>query len=315
MASAEGLSRASLAPQDVGAGLGVGALRRLSALFALPVIIGLLALQALDAVPSPAGLAAAMPEPDRDRLSPATAEAGAAAPLDRLLARELVLSAYSGVSYTHDSVVSIESPDGTFTELDDVSWNGEPFRNPIYYGMRAGGWLGGLPFGGVIDFTHAKALAQLDNMVTVRRYAKGSLALPNETRERLRDVYSKLEFSHGHNILMATGLYRLPLASARLSPYVGLGLGTSVPHVEIQRAGSETRTYGYQTVGPAGQVLLGLEVRLATTSVFVEYKFSASHYAPSLAEPAGGRLVAQLLTHHLIGGFSIRTGGPARLAR
>ena len=85
----------------------------------------------------------------------------------------------------------------------------------------------------------------------------------------------KLEFSHGHNMLMLTGLVRLPGIGPRLSPYAGLGGGVLLPHTEVELAqGNHPRTYEYNYAGPTGQALVGLEIRLSRMSFFVEYKFT-----------------------------------------
>ncbi|MEL6748213.1 MAG: hypothetical protein AAFO79_10430 [Pseudomonadota bacterium] len=226
-------------------------------------------------------------------------------PTDGILARESVLGAYSGVAYTHPSDTLEERPGAGTLALDDVEWIGLPYRNPIYYGARVAHWFQGLPVGGMVDFIHAKAVARNDQTVTVRERDVQGTTVP-ERSATLEQVYDKLEFSHGHNLLMLTGLVRLPFATARLSPYVGAGVGGSIPHVEIQRAGTEARTYGYQLSGWAAQGLVGVELRLQGNSVFIEYKFSFSPYRPALKDGQGGTLSTDLATHHAVGGFNLR---------
>lgn len=51
-----------------------------------------------------------------------------------------------------------------------------------------------------------------------------------------------------------------------------------VPAFEIFPKTDPSRTYEYQYTGPAGQALFGLEFRLPTGSVFIEYKFTSSDY-------------------------------------
>ena len=70
----------------------------------------------------------------------------------------------------------------------------------------------------------------------------------------------KLEFSHGHNMLTLNGLYRLPARIGRISPYLGVGAGISIPHSEIQFREDLTRTYEYQYTGPAFQALFGSKI-------------------------------------------------------
>jgi hypothetical protein len=88
------------------------------------------------------------------------------------------------------------------------------------------------------------------------------------------------------------------------------------------------RTYEYQYTGPNVQGLAGLEVRLRTGSVFIEYKFTDADYAAPVThtdgwwlpldlyrqfsrwwsgtEPPGGWAGARLTSHQLVGGFLVR---------
>ncbi len=76
-------------------------------------------------------------------------------------------------------------------------------------------------------------------------------------------------------MLLFNGLVRLPGIGARISPYAGAGVGASLPHTEVELTnGGHPRTYEYNYAGPATQALLGVEIRLARVSFFVEYKFT-----------------------------------------
>ncbi len=94
---------------------------------------------------------------------------------------------------------------------------------------------------------------------------------------KVGDYFDKLEWTHGHNMLTLNGLIRLPSLGI-ISPYFGAGAGLSFPHSEIHLKSDASRTYEYQYTGPVGQALFGLEFRLKTGSVFVEYKFTAADY-------------------------------------
>ena len=247
--------------------------------------------------------AAAMPaeEPNAVRSETPMAPAADAA---RILAGEIQLGAYAGTSNTHASDVTVIRRDGEQTSLEAVRWYEESFRNPIYYGLRIVGWPRGIPVGGMVDYLHAKAVSDPTQQVMIRhRAADGT---ETNTQGPLGQAFPKLEFSHGHNLLLLTGLYRLPFGSARVSPYLGLGAGGSVPHVEVQEAGQAERTYEYQLSGFAAQGLFGLELRLARTSLFIEYKMTFAPYRPDLKDKKGGHLATDLLTHHLVSGLTLR---------
>ena len=172
--------------------------------------------------------------------------------------------------------------------IDPVHWYTDPFHNPIYYGVRIVRW--GDSFGTMVDFIHSKAIARARR--GSRRSPAPSTASRCRERARIHDVVPKFEFSHGHNMLMFTGLVRLPGIGARISPYTGLGAGVLLPHTEVGLAapGHHPRTYEYNYAGPAAQALFGLEFRLSRMSFFVEYKFTWA--ALRRAAVAGGRKLA-----------------------
>jgi hypothetical protein len=261
-----------------------------------------------------------------DGSKPASAN-GTASPSSAIAppGRELMFAGYSGVPYTYPSDVSIVKPGQHDFTVKDVPWDGKPFVNPIYYGARIVRYGDGR-VGSMLDFTHSKALARLDEDATFTGTLNGA---PAPERAKLRDIFRKLEASHGHNMLTLNGLLRLPSFTPWLQPYVGLGGGVSLPHSEVQFAGNEKRTYEYQYAGPVGQALFGIELRTARVSYFIEYKFTYAPYEMPLteregawlpldlwsqfknwlsgAEPPGGRLTTTLASHQGIFGLGIRS--------
>ncbi len=162
--------------------------------------------------------------------------------------QQFQISAYGGYQGASHSGVTTTDGD-SFT----AGWEGNPFQFPVYYGIRGTWWLDdiGLPNTGLsIDFAHAKV------------YADGATLSTSD--------YSVLEFTDGLNLLTVNALYKFWPESA-LRPYVGAGVGITIPHVEVQRESGET--FGYQYGGPAIQAQLGLEYRFNENwSVFAEYK-------------------------------------------
>ncbi|MEL7089164.1 MAG: hypothetical protein AAGL98_12100, partial [Planctomycetota bacterium] len=154
-----------------------------------------------------------------------------------------------------------------------------------------------------------------------------------DTTKKLGDVFRRLEFSHGHNMLTINGLFRLADITPRLSPYVGIGAGINLPHAEM-RLHTGKRTYEYQYAGPVGQALIGIEFRVPRMSYFLEYKFSYAFYDVPLsnldgteiglfadlyrqavnwwsgAPPPGGDLQTRLVSHQAIGGLGFRIATP-----
>jgi lipid A oxidase len=245
------------------------------------------------------------------------------------LGRETVIAAFSGAPYNYPSAARVVNPAAqaaTDFTLDPVNWYTDPFKSPIYYGARVAQWFAGGKTGAGVDFIHSKAIAPLDEETNFSGTLDGR---PLPPRARIRDIASKFEFSHGHNMLLLNGLLRLPSIGPRVSPYVGVGGGVLLPHTEFQLANnSRPRTYEYNYAGPAGQALLGVEIRLAKLSFFVEYKFTYADYEAPLSEvegswlpldiirqvkrwfageqPPGGHIETQVVSHQVVSGLAVR---------
>lgn len=259
-------------------------------------------------------------EPSRAERSDASGDASI------LPGKETVVGAFAGAPYTYPSVVRIEKPGVVDMTIDPVNWFTDPFHNPIYYGARVARWFTGGKTGMMVDFIHSKAIAELGDEASFTGAIDGK---PLPPRARIEDVVRKMEFSHGHNMLLFNGLLRLPGIGPRLSPYAGAGAGVLLPHTEVEfAADNHPRTYEYNYAGPAAQALLGVEVRLARMSFFVEYKFTWGHYAAPLSQmdgswlfvdiwrqisrwfagepPAGGHIATEIVSHQVVSGLAVR---------
>lgn len=245
---------------------------------------------------------------------------------------ETLVAAYGGVTHTHASDVKFEKPGQTNLTAKDVEWIGRPFKSPIYYGLRAMRWPEASRFGGMLDFTHAKAISVREQSVTFQGTRDGR---PADRTAKIGDTFRHLEFSHGHNMLTVNGLARLGSITPWLMPYVGAGAGVSLPHTEVQFLDEPRRTYEYQITGAVGQAVAGIEIRLPRVSILVEYKFSLAPYWVPLSgrdgskgnafldywvqlrrlftgeAPQDGTLTTNLFSHHLIVGVGYRHEGAA----
>src|SRR5690606_20855157 len=93
----------------------------------------------------------------------------------------------------------------------DAEWSGKSFEAPPYWGVRGTWWIDRFPQWGLsVDFTHAKVYA-----------TAGTLDAAGWTR---------LEFTDGLNILTVNALRRFE-GFGRFEPYLGAGVGVSIPHV------------------------------------------------------------------------------------
>jgi hypothetical protein len=198
-------------------------------------------------------------------------------------ARETVASGYLSAPYYHRSDLQLNRPNGTDLTIKKMGWDGDTFYFPIDGGARVIRWAG--PMGTMIDFMHSKAISRLGKGAHGRKIKNGSVedvetagtlkGEPAPSPLHLTDLFDRLEFTHGHNVLYLSGLVRLAPITPRIRPYFGVGFGAAVPHVEAWFAGEppEKRTNEYQYAGPAVQFLAGLELRIGRASYYVEYKF------------------------------------------
>jgi len=219
---------------------------------------------------------------------------------------EFQIGIYGGWNDSFDSDVNVTQPDGTNLEFGDISWDGVSFESPPYYGIRGTYWFNSRPnWGLMLDYTHAKVKAEASETVAV----KGTLAgAPFNGTVKTGSFFDILEFTDGLNLLLLNGVYRIP--RGHWVPYVGLGVGISVPHVEYRRFDQSFRTFEYQLAGVAAQALVGAEYMFTDRlSVFGEYKISFSQNDADLK--GGGSLETDIWTNHLVLGLSYRFGGNA----
>ena len=199
------------------------------------------------------------------------------------LGNELVASAYVGAPLYHRSDVHLKRPDGTDMTLKALGWDGDALYFPLDGGARVIRWSGS--FGVMIDFLHNKAIARLGKGAHGRKIRNGVIedvategtlkGKPAPSPLRLTDMFERLEFTHGHNTLILTGLGRLAPLTPRVRPYLGVGIGVALPHVEVRFAGErkDRWTNEYQYAGLAFQLLGGLELRIGRGSYYLEYKY------------------------------------------
>jgi lipid A oxidase len=210
---------------------------------------------------------------------------------------ESFVAFYGGVSDSDASDVRLRQPNGTDLTFHGVNWSERSLERPYYWGMRIGYWRRSARSWGVaLDLTHAKVYADLDEDVAVRGERLG---VSVDTVERLGDTFIDLSMSHGLNLLTVNGLYRWDpaggIATVRLRPYVGLGAGIVIPHVEVKTA--TTRNDAYQIAGWVVDGLVGLNFKFDQgISAFLEYRLSHTDVSADLS--GGGSLDTRIATSH-----------------
>ncbi len=193
---------------------------------------------------------------------------------------QVELSFYGGAQSSPHSEVSL-SGDSVLADQDfTAGWEGRSFEMPPYYGLRATWWQSDR-FGFGLDVNHTKVYADAETLA--------------ETG------YEHFEFSDGLNIITMNAYRSFPDAFGGLSPYVGAGVGMSVPHVELYEGTS--RTAEYQLGGPAVALMAGASYPISDRfSVFGEYK--GTYSVNSVELDTGGTLDTNIVTNSLNVGVS-----------
>jgi len=194
---------------------------------------------------------------------------------------EATISVYGGANFSPHSVVKTNGP--TPSTRNTVGWDGVSFSSPPYWGLRGAWWLEEVQNVGIaIDYTHSKVKAS-----------------------PLPPGFNKLEFTDGINFLTANALYRKDMGNG-FTPYGGIGLGLSVPHVEAGGpAVGGFKTIEYQVTGLAAQALVGIDYAINDKwSLFGELK---STYGQVNADLNGGyKLKTNIVSNQIIFGVTYK---------
>ena len=206
--------------------------------------------------------------------------------------REILLAGYIAQPYYYRSDVHLKQAGGTDAVLKRMGWDGDAIHPPIDGGVRSVQWWHNVGF--MVDFLHNKAIARLGKGAHGRKASRpiieevaveGTMdGKPAPSRLRLPDRFERFEFTHGHNVLLFTPLLRMGTFTPRVRPYLGVGGGFALPHVELWSTQDrrEDRTSEYQLAGSAWQVLAGVELRTGKLSYFLEYKFTFAFISAAL---------------------------------
>ena len=200
-----------------------------------------------------------------------------------------LFAGYMGASGTSSNTLTVTPTTGTPFSLDDVAYKGEAFRSPWYYGVRIGfvPRRDGGTFSPEIEWTHAKAIAQID---------------PSSSE------LSAFQQSHGLNFLLGNVAYRFsPLCAGRCTPVVRGGLGISTPHVES--AFRNVHQEQYQRGGFAWQLGAGIEYHL-WQFVYGVADARITRVTEKHLRAAGADIAGSFFTRHVDVGVALRLPAP-----
>lgn len=221
---------------------------------------------------------------------------------------ELQIAGYTGDAITPDKDLRLRSPGGTDLTFHNAKFESKSFELPPYWGIRGTYFLPKNPrWGFAIDYTHAKLYMDEDQIVNVSGTRNG---VPVNGSQPIRNDIDGFELTNGLNYLTANVVHRwFPRCQrdcsfvGRLQPYVGLGAGIAIPHVETTING--TRVHEYQEVGPTVGGFVGTHVDLSQAfGAFLEYKVN---YGKLDIDVGGGsRLELEPWTHALNVGLTLK---------
>lgn len=223
-------------------------------------------------------------------------------------AAEPFLDLYTGKAFTRDADIRVRQPPlGSDFRAAGVRFRDESFRDPPYYGLRAGYFLDRLPWlGAAVEFFHFKVFA---DTAATRRLTGTRAGAAVDAVEPVDTVIQAFSISHGVNYLTLDVLVRAPLLGdrgrlprGRLQIYGGLGAGPVIVHPE-NRIGGLKNAERYEIGGVGAQALAGVRVFLFRhVGLFAEYKFT---FADLEVNAALGDARLDERTHHLVGGVTI----------
>lgn len=199
---------------------------------------------------------------------------------------EVEVSLYMGAGGFGGSNVSGALPGGQ--PLNEyVNWDNDD--SPFYYGGRAIWWTSG-NYGFGLEGSRAKGVAT------------------EEDRESIGA--ERFDMSDGLNIFTANVMKSWPRRS--FEPYIGAGVGLSVPHAGIRLKGDAVDLTAREETGIAARGMVGGKYALSSNwSLFTEYQFTVSDNEIRLESASGGStadadssLKTRLTTHAINFGLS-----------
>ena len=192
---------------------------------------------------------------------------------------------YMGASATSSNTLTVTPASGAPFSLQNVAYKGQAFRSPWYYGVRAS-YVACAPDTAPIplpeiEWTHAKAIAQLD--------------------ARASDL-NAFQQSHGLNFLLGNLAYRFS-CNGRYTAVVRGGIGISTPHVESTFRNAHQEQY--QRGGFAWQLGAGLEFHL-WQFVYGIAVARITRVTEKHLRGAGAEIAGSFFTRHVDFGVALR---------
>jgi len=195
---------------------------------------------------------------------------------------ETAVYLFGGEVHTQPHRLTVNQPGlGNYLELEDVEFEDESYRGPIYYGFRVSHFFKNYPNIGVeLEFIHPKARAITED----ETYARGIWHnKPIDGEVEIDDYVQEFEISHGFNFLMVNFAYRYGFFKTEEVPYGRLqligrvGAGPTILHPEshIDHHPYYIESGGYEFGDIGFQLSPGIEFNIwRGINGFAEYKYT-----------------------------------------
>lgn len=219
-------------------------------------------------------------------------------------AAQWIASGYAGAAHTMNSSLTIRQPAlGTDVQFSGITYRGESFQPPLYYGVRGGHFFGGW-WGVEAEFIHLKVFLNVEQPATVMGILN---ATPIHSSPAVSTIVQRFSISHGVNLLLANAVFRRKIwhsdqeGLARGYLDLHLGAGATIPHPESTIQGLTDEHY--QAGSPVLQIAGSIELRIHSRLYWVgEYKFTRTHEQVSVNS---GNATTLLKSNHLVTGPGI----------
>jgi opacity protein-like surface antigen len=219
---------------------------------------------------------------------------------------EWMVSGYLGAVHTQTAPLAVAQPAaGTEATLQSVTYRGESFALPLYYGYRlawfphSNSW-----FGIEAEFIHLKASANTDRTTQASGRLKGR---PLDAPIPIDWVIERFSISHGLNFVLVNAVARRTLgpsgAANRITLAGRFGAGPTLPHAESTIDG-RSAPEGYAWGAAGWQAAGGLQIRMTRhLDVLGEYKFTRTRETVDIVSGSAKGLFA---SHHGVFGLAWR---------
>ena len=210
------------------------------------------------------------------------------------------IAGYLGGAHTQNSNLILNQPSlGTNLRLGEISYRGESFQSPLYYGVR-GGYCFRPHWGAEIEFTHLKVFANVSQPAAISGTVNGAAV---NTRQPVDTIVQRFSISHGVNLLLANvvvrqQLWRPPSGLGRLLLAFRFGAGATIPHAETTMQGRADEHY--QTGSPVIQLTGGVALKVWRKLYWMgEYKYTR---VQEQVDVFSGTATSLLQSHHVVTG-------------